>query len=190
MRTHLLDTVHAACLHPVLVLLLLLLSLGVVHCSTPIVQLLQHSPVPYSHKKDVLLCACLRIWMCAACRDGSRDGFSRPGNAATDYVEAALNRSCSLQQAPSSISQDLPDLPEFQQQLATSQQQQRFLRQQQQLGMPAPSLPPGFGQALGKGMCMMPPGFGGKQQPGMNSKCLVHAGAGRALVHTGSTKQQ
>jgi hypothetical protein len=96
-----------------------------------------------------------------------------------------------LQQVPSSISQDLPDLQqEFQQQQqhATSQQQQQLgssqqrlqqldlqqpqqRQQQQQQGMGmSPSLPPGFGSSG-----FMPPGF----QIGMgNRMTAMRASAG------------
>jgi hypothetical protein len=134
-----------------------------------------------------------------------REAFGRQGHAGTDYVEAALNRSCSLQQVPSSISQDLPDLQqEFQQQQqhATSQQQQQLgssqqrlqqldaQQQQQGMGM-SPSLPPGFGSGglmppgfqigMGNGMMSMQrasAGFGGKDQqlqPDMSSEWLLAA---------------
>jgi hypothetical protein len=120
-----------------------------------------------------------------------REAFGRQGHAGTDYVEAALNRSCSLQQVPSSISQDLPDLQqEFQQQQqhATSQQQQQqqlgssqqrlqqldSQQQQQQQGMGmSPSLPPGFGSGG-----FMPPGFQIGMGNGMTSMQRTPAGFG------------
>jgi hypothetical protein len=137
-----------------------------------------------------------------------REAFGRQDHTGTDYVEAALNRSCSLQQVPSSISQDLPDLQqEFQhatsqqQQLGSSQQrlqqldlQQQQQRQQQGMAMSmSPSLPPGFDPhgfmppgfqiGMGNGMPGMRAsgGFGGKEQqlqPDMSSELLLGKGQG------------
>lgn len=130
-------------------------------------------------------------WTVILCRNGCREDFGIPGAAAADYVEAALNRSSSLQQVPSSVSQEVPDFLDIQQQMQRQeqgqqqavqeqmrQQQQQFQNQQelqqqemqQQLAMQQQQQQQYQQRQAASGMGFPPyqqPAFGKEQQPGL-----------------------